>query len=78
MSHLLVEKQDGIAVVTLNRPEKRNAMSPEMIVRLAAFWNDVGNDSATRVIVVTGAGDKAFSAGGPGATREPPTWRPRR
>ncbi len=64
MSHLLVEKRDGIAVVTLNRPEKRNAMSPEMIVRLATFWNEVASDAGTRVIVVTGAGDRAFSAGG--------------
>jgi enoyl-CoA hydratase len=64
MSHLLVEQRDGIALVTLNRPEKRNAMSPEMIVRLAAFWNAIANDSATRVIVLTGAGDQAFSAGG--------------
>ncbi len=64
MSHLLVEQNDGIAVVTLNRPEKRNAMSPEMVVRLAAFWDEIARDHATRVIVVTGAGDKAFSAGG--------------
>ena len=64
MSHLLVEQRDGIAIVTLNRPEKRNAMSPEMIVRLAQFWREVADDHAVRVIVVTGAGDQAFSAGG--------------
>ena len=64
MSHLLVEKHDGVAVVTLNRPEKRNAMSPEMIVRLAAFWKEIAGDDSIRVVVVTGAGDKAFSAGG--------------
>ena len=64
MSHLLVEQRDGIAILTLNRPEKRNAMSPEMIVRLAAFWREVADDHAVRVIVVTGAGDQAFSAGG--------------
>ncbi|MFN0305403.1 MAG: enoyl-CoA hydratase/isomerase family protein [Burkholderiales bacterium] len=64
MTHLLVEQHDGIAIVTLNRPEKRNAMSPEMVVRLAAFWDEIARDHATRVIVVTGAGDKAFSAGG--------------
>ena len=37
MSHLLTEYRDGIAIVTLNRPEKRNALSPEMVVRLADF-----------------------------------------
>ena len=64
MSHLLIERRDGIAIVTLNRAEKRNAMSPEMIVRLADFWRAVADDHAIRVIVVTGAGDQAFSAGG--------------
>ena len=64
MSQILIERQDGIAIVTLNRPEKRNALSPEMVVRLAAFWREVVDDHAVRVIVVTGAGDQAFSAGG--------------
>jgi enoyl-CoA hydratase len=64
MSHLLIDRRDGIAVVTLNRPEKRNALSPEMVVRLAQFWNDVAEDHSIRVVVVTGAGDQAFSAGG--------------
>jgi enoyl-CoA hydratase len=64
MSHLLVEQRDGIAIVTLNRPEKRNAMSPEMIVRLAQFWSEIATDHSVRVVVVTGAGDQAFSAGG--------------
>jgi enoyl-CoA hydratase len=64
MSHLLVERRDAVAIVTLNRPEKRNAMSPEMIVRLAQFWQEVADDHAVRAVVVTGAGDQAFSAGG--------------
>jgi enoyl-CoA hydratase len=64
MPHILIEQHDGIAVVTLNRPEKRNALSPEMIVRLAQFWRDVVDDHSIRVVVVTGAGDQAFSAGG--------------
>jgi enoyl-CoA hydratase len=64
MAQILVEQRDGIAIVTLNRPEKRNALSPEMVVRLAAFWREIALDHATRVIVVTGAGDQAFSAGG--------------
>ncbi len=64
MPHLLVEKRDGVAIVTLNRPEKRNAMSPEMLVRLAQLWTEVADDHSVRVVVVTGAGDQAFSAGG--------------
>jgi len=62
--HLLVERRDGVAIVTLNRPEKRNALSPEMIVRLAQFWREIADDGAVRVVVVTGAGEQAFSAGG--------------
>lgn len=64
MSQILVERHDGVAVVTLNRPQKRNALSPEMVVRLAEFWREVAEDHAIRVVVVTGAGDQAFSAGG--------------
>ena len=64
MSHLLTEHRNGIAIVTLNRPEKRNALSPEMVVRLAGFWREVAEDHAVRAVVVTGAGDQAFSAVG--------------
>jgi enoyl-CoA hydratase len=64
MSHLLVEQRDGVAIITLNRPEKRNALSPEMVVRLADFWREVATDDSVRVVVVTGAGTQAFSAGG--------------
>ena len=62
--HLLVEKRDGIAYVTLNRPDKRNAFSPEMLVRLCDAWVDIAKDTAVRVVLLTGAGDKAFSSGG--------------
>lgn len=64
MSHLLIEQRDGVAIVTLNRPEKRNALSPEMLVRLAQFWKKVADDHSVRAIVVTGAGDQAFCSGG--------------
>ncbi|MGE3849602.1 MAG: enoyl-CoA hydratase/isomerase family protein [Gammaproteobacteria bacterium] len=64
MSHLLTEQRGGVVIVTLNRPEKRNALSPEMIVRLAEFWREVAEDHSVRTVVVTGAGDQAFSAGG--------------
>ena len=63
-AHLLVEKRDGIAYVTLNRPEKRNAFSPEMLVRLCDAWQDIASDTSVRVVLLTGAGDQAFSAGG--------------
>jgi enoyl-CoA hydratase len=62
--HVLYEKRDGIAYVTLNRPGKRNAFSPEMLVRLCDIWKEVAIDREVRVALVTGAGDEAFSSGG--------------
>ncbi|MDP1805093.1 MAG: enoyl-CoA hydratase-related protein, partial [Acidimicrobiales bacterium] len=57
--HLLVDDHDGIAVLTMNRPDKRNALSPEMLVRLAQAWRRIRDDDTVRVAVLTGAGDKA-------------------
>jgi len=63
-SLLLVTRQDigPVAVVTLNRPEKRNALSRVLIARLRDVLDDVAVDSAIRAVVLTGAGD-AFCAG---------------
>ncbi len=63
MSVLLFEKKGHIAYVTLNRPEARNAISPELAVRLAQAWREVQSDEQIRVAIVTGAGDKAFCSG---------------
>lgn len=60
---LLYEKNDGVAIVTMNRPEFRNALNPEMLCRLADAWQDVNDDPEVRVAILTGAGDKAFCAG---------------
>jgi enoyl-CoA hydratase len=61
---LFIEKDaDGVAVVTLNRPEKRNAVSLQMHQELESIFVDLSNDDDVRSIVLTGAGD-AFCAGG--------------
>jgi feruloyl-CoA hydratase/lyase len=57
-----VEREGGIAWVTLNRPEKRNAMSPRMHEEMVQVLNALEYDDATRVLVLTGAGD-AWCAG---------------
>lgn len=75
--HLLVEKRDGIAYVTLNRPDKRNAFSPEMLVRLCDAWDDIGKDTSVRVVLITGAG-QAFSSGGDLGTVIPLMMRTRK
>lgn len=63
LSVVLFEVRDHVALVTINRPEARNAVSPEVAVRLAEAWERVRDDDAVRVAVVTGAGDRAFCAG---------------
>ncbi len=57
------ERRGHVAIITLNRPEALNAISPEMLVRLAEAWTHVREDREVRVAVVTGAGDKAFCSG---------------
>jgi enoyl-CoA hydratase len=60
--HLLVEKEGHVVVVTLNRPEARNAFSPEMMARMADAWDLIDGDPDVRVAILTGAGGH-FSAG---------------
>jgi enoyl-CoA hydratase len=57
-------RKDGIAIITLNRPEARNALGKEIREGLFAAWDRFERDPALRVAVLTGAGDKAFCAGG--------------
>jgi enoyl-CoA hydratase len=61
--HLLVHKQDGIALLTMNRPEVYNATNGRLHYELGHIWLDIGADPEVRVAVITGAGH-AFSAGG--------------
>lgn len=60
---VLVDRRGPVAVATLNRPEKHNAMSQAMKDAIVATLRDLDADPAVRVIVITGAGDKAFVAG---------------
>ncbi len=59
---ILIEKQDGVAVVTLNRPEALNALSRALVARITAVFRELAADPAVGAIVLTGAG-RAFSAG---------------
>jgi enoyl-CoA hydratase len=54
----------GVVLATLNRPEALNATNARLHWELTKLWGVVQDDAATRVLVVTGAGDRAFSAGG--------------
>ncbi|PIX25925.1 MAG: hypothetical protein COZ68_02710, partial [Deltaproteobacteria bacterium CG_4_8_14_3_um_filter_43_13] len=62
MSLVIYEKKDKIAYITLNRPEKLNALNPELVNELAKTWVNFRDDDDVWVGVLTGAG-KAFCAG---------------
>jgi len=59
---IAVTRRDGVTTITLNRPDKKNAMNPQMHEDMYAVLNQLEGDSATRVLVITGAGD-SFCAG---------------
>ena len=61
--HLLIEKKDGIALLTINRPEALNATNFRLHYELSRIWLDLGADDEVRVALITGAG-RAFSVGG--------------
>jgi enoyl-CoA hydratase/carnithine racemase len=63
MDELLHEVRDGVAYVTFNRPQARNALTFAMYERLAEICNQANDDRSIRAILITGAGDKAFAAG---------------
>jgi enoyl-CoA hydratase/carnithine racemase len=59
----LEKRANGVAIVTLNRPQVLNALDVPAKERLAAIWQEIADDPTVRVAVLTGAGDKAFCAG---------------
>jgi len=61
---LFEARDDGIAIITLNRPEARNALGKEIRAGLFQAWERFEHDPALRIAILTGAGDKAFCAGG--------------
>ena len=59
---LLIERQGPIAIVTLNRPQRRNALSLELMTELIACLNEIGRDRSLRAVILAAAG-KVFSSG---------------
>ena len=60
---LLLEKQEGVGIITLNRPERLNALSRTLFMELDQALTQFEHDEEVKAIIVTGAGDRAFSAG---------------
>jgi enoyl-CoA hydratase len=63
MSFIDLQRQDGIAIVRLNRPEKLNSLTGEMIVSLTDLFRGFASDSSLRAVILTGTGEKAFCVG---------------
>ncbi len=60
---LLLEGRDGVATVTVNRPEKLNALNDEVVTGLTRMFTEFRDDPSVHSVILTGAGDKAFIAG---------------
>jgi E-phenylitaconyl-CoA hydratase len=58
-----IEINDGIATITINRPDRHNAMDPDHYEELSKAWIRVRDDPEIRCAIITGAGDKSFSSG---------------
>ena len=61
--YIVTARQDGIALITLNRPEKLNALSFELMRELDTELTQIETDDTVKVVLLTGAGERAFSAG---------------
>src|SRR5260221_777186 len=61
--HILVERNEPIGIVTLNRPKELNALNFSLVSELADALEELNRDQAIRCIVITGAGERAFAAG---------------
>lgn len=60
---LLIDRQDGIVTLTLNRPRAMNALSRELRTQLVQTFDQLQNDPEVRIVILTGSGDRAFCAG---------------
>ena len=63
MSLVTTSKSDGICIIKINRPEKLNAMNSDVAKEIISIFEKTGTDDSVKVIILTGEGDKAFSAG---------------
>jgi len=63
MSLVTTSKSDGICIIKINRPEKLNAMNSDVAKEIITIFEKTGTDDSVKVIILTGEGDRAFSAG---------------
>ena len=70
-NNLLYDKEDGIGIVTINRPESLNALNGEVCTELYKIFQEIEDDQDVRVIILTGSGERAFVAGADIAEMQP-------
>ncbi len=63
MNNLLLEVKDGVAVISINRPQALNALNSETLIELDACVSEVEKNDDVKVVILTGAGEKSFVAG---------------
>ncbi len=63
LKYTVLERQDGVARITLNRPDRRNALGHELLAEFAQCLEEVRNDDSVGAVITTGSGDVAYSAG---------------
>jgi len=61
--NLLCQKENGLAIITLNRPKELNALNSELLSELSSLLDEIAVDESARVVIITGSGDRAFVAG---------------
>lgn len=61
--NVILEKENDLAILTINRPKALNALNKDTLLEIKAVLEDVNNDPAVKVMIITGSGDKAFVAG---------------
>jgi enoyl-CoA hydratase len=71
--NLIFENQDGIGIITINRPQALNALNADTMAELDALVDAIAKDPSVKVVIITGAGDKAFVAGADIAYMQPMT-----
>ncbi len=62
-TNILVEKDEAVATLTINRPKSLNALNRETLEEMLACLKELGEDRSVQVVIITGAGEKAFVAG---------------
>jgi len=70
---LLYEKENGLSIITLNRPKDLNALNSELLGELCSLLDEIAADESARVVIIIGSGDKAFVAGSDVKEMQPKT-----